>query len=96
MTALLRSSFSVREAMKLGWEKTRLSLLEALHATRQDLAILLALLASFAGRGDSASITVFLSLWVSDYSRDVLHSTGPQAIATAGMVTGIVQLAALL
>lgn len=61
----------------------------------QDGVLVLALAASFAGRGDASAITSLLPVWIIEYMREVKGATAAEAASRAGMVTGFIQLAAL-
>jgi len=56
--------------------------------------VVLAYMASFAARGDSIVLTSFLSLWVHNYESD--KGTPEEAIAYAGVISGIAQVFALV
>jgi len=60
-----------------------------------DLVILLAVVGSFAARGDASTITVFLSLWASEYTRNELGKDAAAGAKAGGMAAGICQLFAL-
>ena len=61
----------------------------------KDPYVVLAYLASFAARGDSSVVTLFLSVWIQAYAegRGVAKTA---ALARAGVITGVVQVVALL
>jgi len=87
-------SFTVKV---LGPKKTmRETCSEALSCAASDPDLGLAYGAGFIARGDAAVLTVFLSLWITSYVLDDLHQSQAEAVARAGMVTGVAQLLGLV
>ena len=66
-----------------------------LRAGRDNPKLMLAYCAGFIGRGDLVIITAFFSLWISQEGADAGISTA-DALARAGMMYGILQLAAMV
>ena len=63
---------------------------------RADAGMCLALAAALQARGDASTVTVFLALWVNEYSKDVNGMSGAQAARAAGAATGLVYTLSLL
>jgi MFS family permease len=69
---------------------------ECLAILRADVGMCLALAAALQARGDASTVTVFLALWVNEYSKDVNGVSGAQAARAAGAATGLVYTLSLL
>jgi MFS family permease len=62
---------------------------------RHDKRLLLSYLSGMAARGDSSVLTVFLSLWITTYVKN-LGGSDSEGSKQAGMITGIAQTVALI
>jgi MFS family permease len=62
----------------------------------KDPMVLLSYMASFVARGDAVLITTFITLWVSQAMQSQYDATPSEALARAGLVSGIAQTCALV
>ncbi len=61
----------------------------------RNMRIALSYMSAFAARADMSILTLFLTLWVVQAATDT-GATAPEAIARAGMITGLAQIAAVI
>ncbi len=71
-------------------------MLSAGFAAMRDPYVVLAYLGSFSARGDSSVVTLFLSAWIMAYGTSVMKISQNDALQQAGIVTGVLQVMALL
>jgi len=62
----------------------------------KDPYVVLSYLSSFAARGDSSVVTVFLAVWIQEYGRAHTTHTPAELLYHAGMITGVIQAVALV
>jgi MFS family permease len=62
----------------------------------RDPYVVLAYLSSFAARGDSSVVTVFLAVWIQEYGKAHTTHTPAELLYHAGMITGVIQAVALI
>jgi len=62
----------------------------------KDLRVSLSYVASVAARGGAILVTTFISLWIVKYETSVLKKSPEDALARAGMISGIAQTLAIV